>query len=400
VCCEGVSLSCGATRHLLFLAFFWLTVTAGLGTSQAQTAHPQAPHAQAPSSPPASDDVNETTVGIISGTVTGTYVQFASDLTNVLDTPGKLRVLAILGKGSEQNIADILKLRGVDIGIVQSDVLAYVKKQGTFPDVENKLQYVTKLYNEEFHIVAGPDVANLEDLSGKKVNFGPKGSGISITTSTVFDLLKIPVEATYDDPSVALDKLKQGQIAASAGVYGKPAKIYESIKPDDNIHFVPVPATIDLSKVYYPSSLSNKDYPNLIGANDTVETVAVGAVMVVFSWEPNSWRYRKVARFVDMFFSSLDQLQKPPRHPKWQEVNLGAKIPGWVRFPAAEEWLKRAYTPAKTAAQLPPDSDLAAFRRFLAETASTQKSDLANEEARQKLFESFENWKKKQSSAR
>jgi hypothetical protein len=27
----------------------------------------------------------------------------------------------------------------------------------------------------------------------------------------------------------------------------------------------------------------------------------------------------------------------PPRHPKWQEVNLAAQLPGWTRFRPAQE---------------------------------------------------------------
>jgi uncharacterized protein len=32
-------------------------------------------------------------------------------------------------------------------------------------------------------------------------------------------------------------------------------------------------------------------------------------------------------------------LQKPPRHPKWREVNIAATLPGWTRFVAAQQWL-------------------------------------------------------------
>ena len=340
-------------------------------------------------------DVNETTVGIITGTVSGTYVQFGSDLSNVLDSTGKLRILVALGKGSLQNVEDILRIRGMDLGIVQSDVLAYIKKQGLFPGIENKLQYVTKLYNEEFHLLAQSSIQKLEDLRGQKVNFGVQGSGIAITSSIVFDLLKIKVEATYDDPAVALDKLKRGEIAASVGVYGKPAKIYDTVKTQDNIKFLPVPPSLELSKIYFPSSLTNKEYPNLIGPNEPVETISVGAVMVVFGWQPNTWRYNKVAKFVDTFFSNIEQLQKPPRHQKWQEVNIGAKVPGWVRFPAAEEWVKQAVA-ANAAGRSPANSELTSFKRFLAEKPQNSKESPADEAAQLQLFQAFEAWRKTQ----
>jgi hypothetical protein len=42
---------------------------------------------------------------------------------------------------------------------------------------------------------------------------------------------------------------------------------------------------------------------------------------------------------VEAFFPKIAEFQKPPRHPKWREVNIAATLPGWSRFPAAQEWL-------------------------------------------------------------
>ena len=235
----------------------------------------------------------------------------------------------------------------------------------------------------------------LEDLRGQKVNFGLQGSGIAITSTILFDLMKIKVEPLYDEPAVALEKLKRGEIAASIGVYGKPAKIYDGLKSEDKVKFLPVPPSLELSEVYFPSTLTAKEYPQLIASDAKVETIAVGAVMVVYGWEPNSWRYNKVARFVDLFFSSFDQFQKPPRHQKWQEVNLIAKVPGWVRFPAADDWLKRAAV-TTSASKSPADADRGSFERFLTESPAGGKAAATDEEARQKLFQAYESWKKTQ----
>src|ERR1700740_1624785 len=79
---------------------------------------------------------NAGTVGIISGGINGTYIRIAAELASVLDDGGTLRVLPIIGKGSLQNIADILFLKGVDIGIVQSDVLAYIKRERLYPGAD------------------------------------------------------------------------------------------------------------------------------------------------------------------------------------------------------------------------------------------------------------------------
>jgi len=55
-----------------------------------------------------------------------------------------------------QNLTDLKYLRGIDMAIVQSDVLDYAKEQRLLPGLEWSLTYITRLYNEEFHLLAGP----------------------------------------------------------------------------------------------------------------------------------------------------------------------------------------------------------------------------------------------------
>ena len=72
-----------------------------------------------------------------------------------------------------------------------------------------------------------------------------------------------------------------------------------------------------------------------------VDTIAIPSVLAVFNWPRDSDRYRRVALFVEAFFSKFEEFRKPPRHAKWKEANLNATLRGWKRFPAAEEWLAR-----------------------------------------------------------
>ena len=279
-------------------------------------------------------------VGIIAGGVNGTYIRIAADMTTVLDTDN-LRVLAIIGKGSVQNISDLLYLRGVDMAIVQSDVLEYLKRQGTYKNIEKRIYYITKLYNEEFHLIAKSGINNLSDLAGRRVNFDTKGSGTSITASILFDILKIQVEPTYYDQATALEKLKSGEIDALVYVAGKPAQLFEKLTAADSLHFVSVDHTPTLLETYLPTQLNSQDYPNLIKPDQDVKTVAVGAVLAVYNWERINARYKKVANFVNHFFGRFSEFQQPGRHPKWREVSLSAVIPGWMRFQPAQEWLQR-----------------------------------------------------------
>jgi len=60
----------------------------------------------------------------------------------------------------------------------------------------------------------------------------------------------------------------------------------------------------------------------------------VGALMAAYSWQPGTERRTKVDRFVAALAAKLPELQKPPSHPKWREVNLAAQAPGWSRWDA------------------------------------------------------------------
>ena len=339
--------------------------------------------------------VNQGTVGIISGGVNGTYIRIASDLAAVLDKGDQLRILPIVGKGSVQNITDLLYLRGIDVGIVQSDVLGYVRKEKLHANIEQRIRYVTKLYNEEVHILASKDVGQLSDLAGKKVNVDVAGSGTAMTASTLFGTLGVDVEPTNFDQALALQKLKDGEITAMVYVAGKPTDLFRKINGDSNLHFVPMPLTADLLQIYLPSSLTHDDYPALVADGQSIDTVAVGAVMAVYNWEPNGERYKRVATFVDAFFDNIGEFLKPPRHPKWQEVNLAAQLPGWTRFRPAQEWLDRRSTPAGAGYDLALKNSFEEFLAFINET-SGRGGQSVSPQSREALFARFLDWRKHQ----
>ena len=284
------------------------------------------------------DQVNRGTVGVISGGVNGTYIRVTSDLSAVLDSED-LRVLSILGKGSVQNIADLLYLRGIDVAVVQSDVLEFMRRQGTYPFIERHIQYITKLYNEEFHVLVRDEVGSIQDLAGKKVNFDSRGSGTAMTASLVFDTLGVDVESTHFDQASALDKLLSREISGLVYVAGQPVQLFEALGQDAPVKFLSIDYTPELMATYLPASLSPESYPNLINDGEAVSTIAVGAVMAAYNWDPQHHRYAKVARFVERFFSNFEQFQSTARHPKWREVSLSANVPGWTRFGPAQAWL-------------------------------------------------------------
>ena len=288
------------------------------------------------------DDLNKNTSAIITGTPSGTYLQIAYDMSAVLDDGNNLRILPVLGKGSVQNVKDILHLRGIDMGIVQSDVMGYFRQTGELGrDISQRLVYITKLYNEEVHIVAGKGINTVADLAGKQVNFAEQGSGTQFSARQIFKLLKLDVREVNMGQTDGLLKVKQGEIAATIFVAGRPAAAVKALAKDPDYKLLPVPFTSDLENDYLPAKFTAEDYPNLIEGNQPVETIAVGAVLAVFNWPDGTDRQRRVTAIVDKFFTKFADFQKAPRHPKWKEVNLAARLPGWNRLPAATAWLER-----------------------------------------------------------
>jgi TRAP transporter TAXI family solute receptor len=283
--------------------------------------------------------LNANTVTLISGTIGGTYVQFGADLASVLDNGNDLRVLPIVGRGSVQSVADILFLQGVDLGIVRADTLDYLEKKGIARGIKKQFAYVTKLYNEEMHVIASRAIRSLRDLDGKTVSVDLPDGGTFVTSLIVFERLGIQPNVVYLEQRIALEKLKAGEIDAVIAVQGKPSKAVSQFN-DPRFHLVSVDYAKPLQNDYLPATLSAADYPNLIAPQERVDTIAVPAVLAAYNWAPTTERYRKLSLFVDAFFTKFPTFQNPPFHPKWKEVSLSAPLPGWQRLPAATQWLR------------------------------------------------------------
>src|SRR5215831_4669005 len=134
--------------------------------------------------------VNRGVVKIETASGAGISVRIAEDLANLIDDGSARRVLPVIGKGTLQNITDLKLLRGIDMAILQTDVLDYARQQNLFPGTEAWASYITKLYNEEFHLLARQNVSSVADLANQKVNLDLRGAGTAITAGRLFELLE------------------------------------------------------------------------------------------------------------------------------------------------------------------------------------------------------------------
>ncbi len=331
---------------------------------------------------------NEWTVGVAGGLLSGSNMTFADEMAQVLDDGDNLRILPIVTYGAASNLDDLLYLRGVDVAITQSDVFEYFRTQRKTVNLESRINYIIRLPTSEMHVLARTDINSLADLRGKKVNFGPAGSASSLTGSIVFQRAGVQVEPTLYDNPLALQKLKSGEIAALIRVINKPIDFFAKIPANSGLHLVPIPFTKSYEDYYALGEFTSQEYPTLVPPGQVTDTIAVPAVLAVFNWQRNTDRYRRVQRFVEAFFTKFDQFQQPPRHPKWRDVNLAATVPGWTRWPPAEEMLQRLRQANGVTAQ--PAATAAEFSAFLRDKGVTSVQQ--TQEQREALFREFLQW--------
>ncbi len=333
------------------------------------------------------DTINRGVVELETAGSGGSSVRMAEDLAALVDDGTTRRVLPVVGRSALQNLTDLVGLRGIDMAILQADTVEGAKTQR----LDAGFSYIAKLANDEFHILAGPDVKSVADLAHKRVAIGVRGSGTAFTASRLFGMLHVPIEPVNERPEAAIERLRAGTVAAVAFVAGKPASLFLGIPPGTGLHFVPIPLEQSVVTSYVPGTLTADDYPALVGRDQPVDTVAVGTILAVARLQPGSERYRNVANFVDVFFTEFRNLLEPGHHPKWREINLSAEVPGLSRFLPAQQWLDRNAAVAAARPASSPDVKTL-FSRFLDTRQQALGGAPVTDQQKQELFDQFQRW--------
>jgi uncharacterized protein len=399
------------------ISFVSAIVCASLALPQlalAQSDKPQRPKTQRANEPISYEEkkrqTNDIAVNIVVSGITCTCARFAEDIRNVVNDlrPDGLRVLPVIGVGGLQNLNDVLFLKGVDMGVVDEDNARLLKQRDPqlYANLEQRVQYITKLYNSEFQVVARNDIRSYDDLRGKKVNFNLKDSQTQVTADIIFNALRLDVQRSYYDNDEAIKKLLEGELSAMIILTGAPQAALAKLKSTDGVHFLPLDRASlpgsDLRPIfadYLPAELTSEQYPALIPPGTTVPTIANRALLVAYAWPENSPRYNRIAKFVNAFFGKIDQFTNDrARHPKWRDVSLTADIPGWTRFKPAADWLAEHRNVAEArdrvdaiAGTLARPDLKAAFEKFMDNYTASGNRTLtpADQEA---LFTKFEHF--------
>lgn len=286
-------------------------------------------------------------LGLITGSDKGTYYQFGLNL----QTLGKAHGIDLTvhpSRGSVENVYAVYQKPGVQMGIVQADVLAFVSRIQTDPvlkRIASKTKMVFPLYNEEVHVLGKKGIGDFDDLAGRRVAVGREGSGTYLTARLLFKTSEVqPQEMVPIDTDEALAELKAGRIDAMFFVAGFPVKLLtEKVAPEDNLALIPITNKSILE--FYP----NAEIPaNTYRWQETpVKTAAVKAVLISFDFRQKDCD--AVGKFAQAISSNMDWLVKNG-HPKWKAVDLDFPLKGWDQYDCVAKYVRRPGRPVSTAA--------------------------------------------------
>ena len=334
--------------------------------------------------------LNENSMTIISGNPNGGYLGIAYDIAAVVDDGDNLRVMPVVGNGAVQNLKDVLFLRGIDMGIVNTVTLNYFKKTGELgTNLDAQIAYIAMLFQDELHVLARPEIKSFRELEGKRVNFSDKGSGAQLSAQTIFASLGMKVKEFNMGQGDAIEMMKRGELDATLCTCLKPLRPHQLAPKELGFKLLPLDYEPVFFDDYLPAQITHEDYPNLIPEGEVVNTIAVATLLAVYNWPPGHERYRRLEKFVTAFFSKFPEFAKPPRHPRWKTVNIGASLPKWKRFAPAQAWLDANYRPASLGAD---PKMKAAFEDFLTATAKRTGVVEIPEDKKQKLLNEFTKW--------
>jgi hypothetical protein len=120
-------------------------------------------------------------------------------------------------------------------------------------------------------------------------------------------------------------------------------RLFFDLNSDDRVHFLPVPLTQEVSRIYLPARLAPADYPLLIGGGESgrgvpIATVAVPIVLAVNSRALEAEGNRDISQLINAG-SARATAQQGSMSGSRSRPDLAVEVPGWRRFVPTERRL-------------------------------------------------------------
>lgn len=277
-----------------------------------------------------------TDLGLITGSEGGAYHQLGLDLKALGKADG-ITLTVHPSKGAVENVYAVHQRPGIHLGIVQSDVLAFVaglESNAALARIAKATRMVFPLHDEEVHVVGRGEIADFDQLAGKRVAVGREGSGTYLTASMLFKLAEVaPSEMVPIDIGEALAQLKAGRIDALVYVAGSPVRLLkDNVAAADGLALIPV-SNKRILESYAAAEIPANVYEWQAAP---VSTVAVKAVLVSFDFRGPECD--GVGRLARQIATNLEWLRRHG-HPKWKLVDLDVPLEGWEQYDCVRKHL-------------------------------------------------------------
>ena len=301
---------------------------------RARVAAATAPAATSPSAPVAAAPNHEFT--ILADNEDSCASRMAGELVAALKSAG-LKARYVIGQTSPGGLARAISGNSADLAIAPMDALAS-DDEGGGPEWKERAPYVARLANETIEIIAAKSVADLSQLNGRKVSYGPIDSAGGASAEALFSRLGVAPKPIREPLPGSLSDLAAGRIDAVFVAGAGDSKAIADFGKDGRFHLISVPWSPALRGAYSPARLTALDRPNLIGANEKVDVVAAPTALIAINAPPESSRAAQLTPAVKAFFEKFEALLAPNAEASWRQVNLAATA-NWPRLTAAQEWI-------------------------------------------------------------
>ena len=221
--------------------------------------------------------------------------RLANEFVAALQANGaKGRVIA--GRTSPTALAKAVQSDSADLAIAPIDAL--IADDKATADWRERAPYIARLGAETVEIIAPRAVVDVRQLDGRDVGFGVADGAAAATAATLFARLGVAPKPSFAPLAPALADLAAGKIAAVVAVGAKSSKTLADFGKDGRFHVVAIPWSPSLRPLYAPARLTAKDRPNLIGADEKIDTL--GAPMALIALDAASvLRPRRTIRGAD-----------------------------------------------------------------------------------------------------
>jgi TRAP-type uncharacterized transport system substrate-binding protein len=306
-------------------------------------------------------------------------LRMAGELVDILRGAG-LKGRVVPASTAPGSISRSVTADAADLMIAPMDALLADDKASA--SWRERAPYVARLANEPIEIVASRAITDVSQLKDKQVSLGLADDAAASSVHALLTKLDVKPREVHESLAASMADLAAGKIDAVIVVGAAKNPAVADFGKGGHFHILAIPWSPALRGVYAPARVTAKDRPNLIGADEKIDTVAAPMALLAIDAPKDSARAPEFAAIVAAFFPKFDALLGPNSEASWRDVNLAASL-DWPRLIAAREWIATN--------QGVTDPVLDAFRGLAHSVAASNGGPVAADA--EKLYQSLMQWR-------